>query len=152
MIQRIQSIWLLLASITIFLMLIIPIASSLEGGKEFWVQATGLYQHEKEVTTKLESFRPLYIAVIAIGTMCIGIIFNFKKRSIQKQMCLAAIILIFGLAFWTFSYAKAIPGGLDYAKLNVGAFLPMAAVIFCGLAIRGIRKDEQLLRSAERLR
>ncbi|RZK77141.1 MAG: DUF4293 family protein [Pedobacter sp.] len=152
MIQRIQSIWMVLASITIFLMLFIPIAETIAGTKEFWIQATGLYQHENGVTSKLESFRPLYISVIALAIMCVANIFNFRRRTLQKRICLLAIVLIFGLAFWSFEYAQQIPGGVDNAKFSVGAFLPMIAVIFCGLSIRGIRKDEQLLRSAERLR
>ena len=77
MIQRIQSIWLLLAAITIFLLLAIPAISSVSGNKEFWIQATGLYQQENGVTTKLETFTPLLISVIAVGVMAIAVIFNF---------------------------------------------------------------------------
>ena len=152
MIQRIQSIWLLLAAITIFLLLVIPAISSVSGTKEFWIQATGLFQRENGVTTKLETFRPLYISVIAVGVMAIAVIFNFKRRSLQKQMCIALIAMIASLSFWMFSYAQKIAGGLSNASYNAGIALPVLAIVFCGLAIRGIRKDEQLLRSADRLR
>lgn len=152
MIQRIQSVWLLLASLTLFLLLLMPVVGSIEGTKEFWIRATGLYQQENGVITKVASFRPLYITVIALGIMIIGVIFNFKRRTLQKRMIGFAIAMIAGLSFWTFNFAQRIPGGLENATYKAGIALPLLAMVFCALAIRGIRKDERLLRSAERLR
>ncbi|MEJ7560199.1 MAG: DUF4293 domain-containing protein [Pedobacter sp.] len=152
MIQRIQSIWLLLASITIFLLFIIPVASSNEAGKEFWIKATGLYQSENGATTKLTSFTPLTISVIAVGVMCIAIIFSYKKRTVQKRLCLALMVMVVSLSFWIFNYIQQIPGGSSNTSFNPGVALPVLAIVFCALAIRGITKDEQLLRSADRLR
>jgi hypothetical protein len=152
MIQRIQSVWLLLASITIFLLLAIPVASSVEGGKEFWVQATGLFQQENGVTTKVDTFTPLLICVIAVGLMCIAVIFSYKKRSLQKKLCIALMAMVASLTFWTFNYVQKIPGGLANVTYNAGIALPILAIVFCALAVRGITKDEQLLRSADRLR
>jgi hypothetical protein len=152
MIQRIQSIWLLLASLTIFLLLAIPVATSIQGSKEFWVQATGLFQSENGSTIKLDSFTPLTISVIAVGLMCIAVIFSFKRRTIQKRLCIALMAMVASLSFWTFNYVEQIPGGLSNATYNAGIALPVLAIVFCALAIRGITKDEQLLRSADRLR
>lgn len=152
MIQRIQSIWLLLASITIFLLLAIPVASSVEGNKEFWIQATGLFQQVNGVTTKVNTFSPLIICVTAVGFMCIAVIFSYKKRSLQKKLCIALMAMVASLSFWTFNYVQKIPGGLGNATYNAGIALPILAIVFCALAVRGITKDEQLLRSADRLR
>jgi lipopolysaccharide export LptBFGC system permease protein LptF len=152
MIQRIQSIWLLLASITIILLLVLPVATSMEGSKEFWIQGTGLFQQEQGVVTKVEIFRPLAISIVAVAVMCIAIIFSFKKRSLQKKLCFAAIAMILSLSFWVFNYTQKIPGGFNNVTWNAGIALPVLAMIFCALAIRGITKDEQLLRSADRLR
>jgi peptidoglycan/LPS O-acetylase OafA/YrhL len=152
MIQRIQSVWLLLASITIFLLLAIPVASSVKGGKEFWVQATGLFQQENGVTTKVDTFTPLFICVIAVGLMCIAVIFSYTKRSLQKKLCIALMAMVALLTFWTFNYVQKIPGELANVTYNAGIALPILAIVFCALAVRGITKDEQLLRSADRLR
>lgn len=152
MIQRIQSVWLLFASVTIFLLLAIPVASSVEGGKEFWIQATGLYQQENGVTTKTDNHTPLIVSVIAVGLMCIAVIFNFKKRSLQKRLCFVLIAMVVLLSFWIFTYVQKIPGGLANISYNAGIALPILAIVFCVLAVRGITKDEQLLRSADRLR
>ncbi len=152
MIQRIQSVWLLLASLTLLLLLLVPVMGIVEGAKEFWIQATGLFKQENGVTTKIDSFRPLYISVVSLAAMTIGVIFNFKSRTSQKRMIFGLIALIVGISFWIFNFAQRIPGGLDHASYKAGIALPLLAIIFCALAIRGITKDEQLLRSAERLR
>ncbi len=65
---------------------------------------------------------------------------------------MATIVFIIGLSFWCSQYAKNIPGGLENADYNVGMFLPVIAILFCLMAIRGINNDEKLLRSADRLR
>jgi len=152
MIQRIQSIWLLLASITVFLLLAIPVASSIDGDKEFWIKATGLFQQVNGVVTKITTFTPLLISTIAVGIMCFAVIFSYKKRSIQKRLCIVLMAMVASLSFWTFSYVQKIPGGLANASFSTGIALPILAIAFCALAIRGITKDEMLLRSADRLR
>ncbi|MGY4386638.1 D-alanyl-lipoteichoic acid acyltransferase DltB (MBOAT superfamily) [Pedobacter sp. UYP24] len=152
MIQRIQSVWLLLASLTLLLLLVVPVIGTVNGTKEFWIQATGLFQQENGVTTKIDSFRPLYISVVALAILALAIIFNFKSRTFQKRMIGALIAMIVGISFWTFNFAQQIPGGLELASYKAGIALPLLAIIFCALAMRGITKDEQLLRSAERLR
>ena len=79
-------------------------------------------------------------------------IFNFKNRATQKRIVMANIALIIGLSFWCSQFAKKIPGGLETANYNVGMFLPVIAILFSILAIRGINNDDKLIRSADRLR
>ncbi|RYF20173.1 MAG: DUF4293 family protein [Flavobacteriales bacterium] len=152
MIQRIQSIWLLLATITISCLLFVPMVTTTVGSTEYQVLATGLYQKTGEVTSKVEAFLPLLISTIAVALMCFINIFNFRKRAIQKKIIIANVVLIIGLSFWCSQYAKRIPGGLETANYNVGMFLPVIAILFCMLAVRGINNDEKLLKSADRLR
>lgn len=152
MIQRIQSIWLLLAALTIFILLAVPVLGIQNNGTEFSFSATGLFQENKGIAKKIDSFIPLTIAVVAVGLICFGSIFGFRNRMLQKRIILLAILLIILLSILIFSYAQQIPGGIANAHYGVGTFLPPLALIFCLLALRGIRKDEQLLRSADRLR
>jgi len=152
MIQRIQSVWLFLAGITIFSLLLIPIVSNQAGGTETWIMVSGLYQKTKGTSQKLQAFLPLLISTVAVGVMCFAAIFCFRNRTMQKRVIMATIAMIGGLSFWIFNYARRIPGDIDNASYGAGAFVPALAIIFCILAVRGIRKDEQLLRSADRLR
>ena len=145
MIQRIQSIWLFLAALSMSCLLFIPMVTSTIAGVEYYVIASGLYQKVGVVTTKVADSMPLLISTIAN-------IFNFKKRTTQKKIAMVTAVLIIGLSFWCSQQAKKIPGGLEDANYKVGMFLPVAAIAFCALAVRGINNDEKLLKSADRLR
>jgi lipopolysaccharide export LptBFGC system permease protein LptF len=152
MIQRVQSIWLLLAGLTILLLMFIPIVSSQSNGSEYWIVATGLYQKTNGLVAKTDYFKPLFLNTVCVAMLCIATIFTFKNRTGQKRLIIVAILAMLLLGFWIFYYAQNLPGGIAAVKPGIGAFLPIAGIIFCALAIRGIRKDEQLLRSADRLR
>ena len=155
MIQRVQSIWLLLATIALILMFFLPIATKNIGGSESEIYTNGLY---RTVTGKsgtglmINTFLPLLITNIAVAVMCLMNIFNFKKRSLQKRIIIFTIAAIGGFAFWCSVFAKQLPGGIEGATFGVGAYMPALAILFCVLAIFGINKDERLIRSAERLR
>lgn len=152
MIQRIQSIWLFLAAVSISCLLFIPMVTSNLIGGEFYIIASGMYQKVGGIDKLVENYYPLLIGIMAVAIMCFVNIFNFKKRKLQKQLAYVSIVLMIGVSFWCSVYAKKIPGGLETANYDAGMFLPPLAIAFCLLAIRGINRDEQLLRSADRLR
>jgi len=152
MIQRVQSVWLFLASLTLFLFLILPILTKETNTGELWLQAGGIYQKVNNVTQKVESYSALFGGTILAGVICLANIFSFRNRALQKRITLFSIFLILLLIVCIVNYALKIPGGINGASFNIGSGLPVIAVIFCALAFRGIRKDEQLIRSADRLR
>lgn len=152
MIQRIQSIWLLLASLTLVMLLVLPIITKTYEGKELWMLATGLYQKADKGTLKVTSYLPLAAATVLIALAALFNIFLFRNRQLQKQICNVVIILTVMLSVWMVVVAQQIPGGLNNYQLNVGAFMPLLSILFCFLATRGIQNDERLIRSADRLR
>lgn len=152
MIQRIQSIWLLLAALSISCLLFLPMVTSNLVGGEFYITASGMYQKIGGIAKQIESYLPLLISVVALTLLCFINIFNFKNRKLQKRITYVSIVLMIGLSFWCSVYAKKMPGGLELANYGTGMFLPPLAIAFCLLAIRGINRDEALLRSADRLR
>jgi glucan phosphoethanolaminetransferase (alkaline phosphatase superfamily) len=152
MIQRIQTIWLFLATLVILLLLLIPTVTKQANGTEYWIVATGLYQKNAQGITKLQDFLSLIICTIATAIISLANIFNYTNRKLQKRIALINVMFIVALSFWIFQAAKKIPGGLDNASYNLGAFFPLLAIIFVGLALRGINQDEKLVRSADRLR
>jgi hypothetical protein len=152
MIQRIQTIWLFLATLVTLLLLLIPIVTKQANGTDYWVVATGLYQKNKLGISKMESFLPLIICTIATAILSLTNIFNYTNRKLQKKLVLINILFIVALSFWIFEAASKIPGGIDNSSYNLGAFFPLLAIIFLFLALRGINHDEKLVRSADRLR
>jgi len=155
MIQRIQSIWLFLATIALILMFFLPIATKSIGGSESEIYTNGLHRTvvgKSGTGLMVNTFLPLLITNIAVAVMCLMNIFNFRKRSLQKRIIIFTIAAIGGFAFWCSVYAKQLPGGIEGATFGVGAYMPAVAILFLVLAIFGINKDERLIRSAERLR
>lgn len=155
MIQRIQSIWLLLATLTLILMFFLPIASKGVSGSESEIYTNGLHRMlaaKNGIGLSVNVFLPLIITHIAVAIICFLNIFNFKRRSLQKKIAILTIVLIGGFAFWCSVYAKQLPGGIEGAHFGIGAYMPAVAILFVVLAIFGINKDERLIRSAERLR
>lgn len=152
MIQRVQSIWLFLASLTLFLLLILPILTKQNAGGEIWLQVGGIYQHTNAIVQQIQAYTGLFGLTIFAGAVCLFNIFNFKNRTLQKRIILLAILLILVISGCLGGYAWKITDGMQGGSVAIGAALPLLALIFCALAFRGIRKDEQLIRSADRLR
>lgn len=136
MIQRVQTIWLFLASLTLFLLLFLPVMSGSGTGVSFYILPQ----------------TPLHYATALVTLLTFINIFNFKKRSLQKRLIFLIIVLIIGLSAWIFLSAQQFPGGVSAGTPAAGAFMPLLSLLFVVLALRGIRKDESLLRSADRLR
>lgn len=96
---------------------------------------------------------PLSVIILIICILSFIAIFLFKKRKIQLKLTVSVIllaILFIGLmsfyAFWTTGkyQAKLVPG--------FKMFIPLLMLVFGILAYRGIRKDENLVKSYDRLR
>ena len=155
MIQRVQSIWLLLAVITLICLAFLPLLTKTVNGGNYGVYTSGIHTEIKveDVEQYGVTFAiPTITLNIAAGLLCFAAIFFFKNRKLQKGIILVANFVIVALAVICFYSGQQLPGGLDGASIAAGTFLPLVALIFNLLAIRGIRKDEQLLRSADRLR
>ena len=110
---------------------------------------------------------PLLTLAIVAGVIGLACIFLFKNRRLQMRLAalgfMATLIYVFLLFFWAVDkYADVLSNDgmlkifLAGAKPEVswcaGAFVPMAALVFFFLAQRAIRKDEALVRAADRLR
>ncbi|MBC7616579.1 MAG: DUF4293 domain-containing protein [Pedobacter sp.] len=152
MIQRIQSIWLFLAALSMGCLLFIPMVTSTIAGVEYYVIASGLYQKLGKENITVEANLPLLLVAGVASILCFINIFNYKKRQLQRRLIFISIIYIIIISFWCSQQAKKIPGGLEDANYKVGMFLPVMAIAFCVLAVRGINNDEKLLKSADRLR
>ncbi len=142
MIQRKQTLWLLLASI-------------FSAGVFYFdlYRATGDLV-EKKVLRVADHFPHLLLALIMIALPFISI-FMFRNRKRQAKMAMVSVlstILFLSMMLWRVTaIMKQVPApsGGGYW---IGAVLPAVSVVFLILAIAGIRKDEKLVRSTDRLR
>ncbi|WP_033563738.1 DUF4293 domain-containing protein [Sphingobacterium sp. SYP-B4668] len=157
MLQRIQTIWLLLAGLTIFGLFLFPYLQYIDvAGLGRKLLVTGSYTAVNGESMKEESFILQTLATIVLGLLPVYIIFKFKDRKTQIKLVFLEIVLIILFALWLYSSSSSILAAtsqyLSASNIGVGFFLLPVAIIFLSMALGGIRKDEQLIKSAERLR
>ncbi len=136
MIQRIQTLWLLLASICAFASVKLPFYfGSLEiPGPTITI-------------TPYDNFM-LLVFVIATALMGLVTIFLFSNRSLQIKMCIVGLVLSLANLMHYFLYMKNFKTG----GLSLYSILSFLVPVFFILAIRSIYKDQKLLKSLDRLR
>ncbi|MFA5974081.1 MAG: DUF4293 domain-containing protein [Lentimicrobiaceae bacterium] len=158
MIQRIQTLYLSLAFIAIALLFAFPLAQFLSDHGAYIFSVRGLKNMVPGEPNVLNPmlFLPLIIVAISLALLSLYTIFQFKKRSLQIKLThigvLTAIALIIGIFFlYIPMIEKKINIVPDYSKA-FGIYLPLVALVFMVMANRAIKRDEKLVRSADRLR
>lgn len=156
MIQRIQSVYLFIASLLIFALYLFPLAHNvLINGVSSTIQVTGIYQNVNGQPVHTEVFVALTAVTAIIGIIPLIIIFLYKNRKQQITFCYSAILVLFGYSFWTAQTVKGVVGEgmvLGTHNIGIGIFLTCIAIFMLIMAVKSIQKDEKLVRSADRLR
>jgi len=157
MIQRVQSLWLLAAAITLLGLFIFPYVSFIDLvglGKQIFV--TGIYSSVNNEMSRESTAIPQAILAGIVALFPVVIIFLFKNRKRQLLFVGIEILLIVFLGLWMFMSANAvldvISQSLKAGNIGVGFFLLPVSIIFLAIAISSIRKDDKLIKSADRLR
>ncbi len=155
MIQRIQSVYLLAASLVLFALFLFPVINNLIlNGHADSIMVTGVYEIVNGVRTKTSSLITLTIATVVAALLPLAGIFMYKDRKRQSSYCYIVIVLIIGYSFYLTETVKPIAGNITLRTENygLGMILPSLAIVLLILGIRNINKDEKLVRSADRLR
>ena len=138
MIQRQQTLWLLLTTMAAIFSFMFPFVV----GDEI--------QQNSAVRTVVDAGSTFFLLILTGGSLILStiIIFLFKNRKQQMWLCVLGI-LISGLLIFLYimqmnKLIKPVPA--------LTAVLPVIMLIGYFMAFRGIRKDEKLVRSVDRLR
>ena len=155
MIQRIQSIFLLAASIIMLVLFWKPLAQLELTGNVF------LFFHHNEIASAdpATSFQeiptwPVTIILLLIIGISLYTIFQFKNRIRQIRLCIFNIILQFGLVglvYFFVRYTMNQEGGIHSAFLWP-IVIPFISIILTYLALKRIQRDELLIKSIDRFR
>lgn len=155
MIQRIQSVFLILAIIFAGLFIrgnLFKFTGDTE--KEYLMNARGIFQVAPETALSLEKSTPfLFVLSVSLPLVLLLSVFLFKKRKLQMKVLLILlfiILLLAGLAvFYGIMFARQ---NLLKQSLQFEIFIPLVNFVLVILAYRGVKKDEDLVRSYDRLR
>ena len=152
MIQRIQSLYLLLATLLMSLTLFMPIASFGVAGETFELTAFSLRCGEVSQSTVW-----MGIMLVLATVLPLVILFLFKRRTLQIRLCAVEIVLLLGsllmigLYYWLTS--RLFEGfEVEHRQFGWAAPMPLISLVLAYLASRAIFKDEVLVRSLDRIR
>ncbi|QQL48328.1 DUF4293 domain-containing protein [Mucilaginibacter ginkgonis] len=155
MIQRIQTVYLFFAGLLIFALFFFPLAHHVYvNNVPSMIKVTGIYQDNGSQQMQTQSFTALTIATAVVALVPIVIIFLFRNRKRQANFCYLAMAIIIGYSFWTAQTVKNVVGDivLGTNNLGIGIFLSCISIFLLIMAMKAIRKDDALVRSADRLR
>lgn len=147
-IQRIQSVYLLIAVILMAVFAFFPALSFELGGREF---VYGALETGKVGVTHIDPLMLMLIVLISL----LAFIDIFLYKNLQRQMTVCFVDIILGLAMMVAIGIQAfVVGGRDGVTLTWQWYLalPVLAIIFLMLAHKAMSSDKKKLRDADRLR
>jgi hypothetical protein len=150
MLQRIQSVYLILAAAAMLISVTLPLASFYFNTEEVLFEAMGIYLNG-ELT---DSTWGLFVIGLMSSIAALITIFLYKNRILQIRLSIFNIVLMIGfyLYFGYIMYKVYPVENLEFSKVGFGAIMPIVSIILTILAIRKIGADEALIRSLNRLR
>jgi hypothetical protein len=128
------------------------------GTDRYILDLFGIHFNLNEKQVELIGFWYLAVVVLTSCVLSITTIFLYKNRKFQLTLCKLNLLLYLGVILTVFYSAnKALTSIIDLgmeAELHykVGVVLPIVSVILVLLASRAIKKDDELVRSADRIR
>ncbi|HLV92542.1 MAG TPA: DUF4293 domain-containing protein [Aequorivita sp.] len=136
MIQRIQTIYLLISALIMgALYLWFPVITDTDGN---------VILDRSELVILIPVFLSIALAIISI--------LNFKKRQMQFVLNRLNILLSFVLLGVFVYRSLTLSGETLVSEKGIGILLPIISIVFLVLANKAIKKDEDLVKSVDRLR
>jgi len=151
MIQRIQSIYLLISGLLMGSLFFLPLAKIIDKENAIYTFLyRGIENSETEIVIPTLALAILLTAATAVAFISI---FLFKKRMLQIRLCglnMGLLLGSTGMVFYLGSQAvKEIAGDISYELTTA---FPIVALILTFMALRAIGKDVALLKSMDRIR
>lgn len=149
MIQRIQSIYLLLAAAVTGLQFALPYATAPAN-----TPATTTAVFADGQFNPVDNIGLLGLAVLGAVLSAVAI-FLFKNRPLQGRLAglgmVVSVLAVALLGVVFFNVNKNLPAG-SVVSYGIGGALPVLAIVLNWLAQQAIRKDDEKVRSMDRLR
>lgn len=157
MLQRIQTVYLAIVVIAGFVLIVMPLAlfyHELYGNYKLFVYGLQCMDPDPRIQVSIWFTSPLFVLVCLSVILAILTILSYKNRILQIRLVTFNILLniLLVVLFFLFYSGKIEELTKITPEYQIGVFLPLVSLVFLVLANRAIRKDEQLVKSADRLR
>ncbi len=150
MIQRVQTLYLVIAAILLIVASFLPFYSFnnaqviMDG---FSVHSADGQQIFSTISLNIINWLSAALAIITV--------FLYKKRILQMRIATYTIIILLGfyllLIYYRFSALPKIET-ITYSKLEIYSLFPVISAILLYMAAKAIKKDEEKIRSMDRFR
>ena len=153
MIQRIQTLYLLIITILNSLLFILPLNVLALPSSNIKISILGLYSVKDGLSTLETQLFPLLALTSIIILIAFVTIFLYKKRKLQMRLSLYNSVLGLGLSFLAI-YFTTQEAELNHTQISfsIGLIIPIIGSILSFLAFKAIKKDDDLVRSIDRIR
>ncbi|MBC6991699.1 DUF4293 domain-containing protein [Hymenobacter sp. BT491] len=158
MIQRIQSVFLLLLAVAMLSVVFLPIWSKTDplSKQELVLTSTKIaYAHADPGMSVTTSTYAIVALALASAAVALFEIFQYRNRFLQLKLGFFNLLLIvatIGASYYYSGVAEQMLNVKIPGTFEAGFYLPTLALVLNLLASRFIRRDEQLVRSMDRLR
>ncbi len=134
MIQRIQSVYLLLLIV---------------------VNAVASFFHDKlnalaDILERISFEYLIYFGIVLL--LALWTLLSFKNRSLQSKLGVANLVLnsvVLGFLVYTL---LILPGEIDFSQKGIWIVVPFISIVLIVFALKGIKRDDNLVKSANRFR
>src|SRR5574344_1486547 len=151
MIQRRQTLFLLVALILTIVCLSLPVASLEPSGMGVNTEIYNLWIKDGSGTLGFKVC-PLFVILLFTCPINLWTIFKFHDRKFQARLCLVNILLIL-IWYMVYMYFTVL-GGLAFENQTLhfafAVCLPLIAIVLYMMARHSILADEKLVRAADR--
>lgn len=152
MLQRVQTLWWVLAMLALALLFIEPYGR-IEGG--FRIYDLGVLGFSGWVDADLgAAFMWPVVVLCGLAVLLLGVtVFCYRRRRLQLRLSVVAVVLELGLFGLMYYYWRVVlqEGGF-IGRLDWPFVMPLVAVVLTVLGLLGVRRDEAYLRRMDRLR
>ena len=149
MIQRIQSVYLLVVTILMVICMCSPVGSIVASTNE--ISEFGNLCITLPDGTKDYAPWALFAILLVVAALSFGTIFLFKKRMLQIRLTIFSSVMLIGYYLALVAYIFMLAEETTFSA-SWTICLPFAGIILNWLAIRGIGADEALVKAYDRLR
>ena len=147
MIQRIQTVYLLIVTGLLITAMCMPIGYFIDTMGEHPFKALGL-----EINDTFKSTWGLFGILMLSAIVAVATIFLYKNRMLQIRMTIFNSLLLVGYYIAALAFYLALKNDANMFRVGWALCLPLISIILNILAVRAIGRDEVMVKAADRLR
>ncbi|WP_294631360.1 DUF4293 domain-containing protein [uncultured Bacteroides sp.] len=147
MIQRIQTVYLLMVAGLLITAMCLPMGFFTDTMGEHPFKALGVV-----VNDTLQSTWGLFGILMLSTLVAVATVFLFKNRMLQIRMTIFNSLLLIGYYIAFIAFYFALKNDANMFRMGWALCLPLISIILNVLAIRSIGRDEVMVKAADRLR